>query len=68
MITDVKQIGKLLPQANIRKSPIKSGYSVIHSITAGTVRAIVKKGRMYFILSNSHVLALSGKGKMEGIR
>jgi hypothetical protein len=65
VFTDVKQIGKLLPQANIRKSPIKSGYSVGHrSITAGTVGAIVKKARKYFILSNSHVLALSGKGKI----
>jgi hypothetical protein len=65
VFTDVKQIGKLRPQANIRKSPINSGYSVGHrSITAGTVGAIVKKGRMYFILSNSHVLALSGKGKI----
>src|SRR4051794_28499289 len=52
VFTDVKQIGKLLPQANIRKSPIKSGYSVgHHSITAGTVGAIVKEGRKYFILS-----------------
>jgi len=65
VFTDVKQIGKLLPQANVRKSPIKSGYSVGHrSITAGTVGAIVKKGRKYFILSNSHVLALSGQGKI----
>jgi hypothetical protein len=65
VFTDVKQIGKLLPQANIRKSPIKSGYSVGHrGITAGTVGAIVKKGRKYFILSNSHVLALNGKGKI----
>src|SRR5262245_5580829 len=65
VFTDVKQIGKLLPQANIRKSPIQSGYSVGHrSITAGTVGAIVKKSRSYFILSNSHVLALSGKGKI----
>ena len=64
VFTDVKQIGKLLPQANVRKSPIKSGYSVGHrSIAAGTVGAIVKKGRKYFILSNSHVLALSGQGK-----
>jgi hypothetical protein len=65
VFTDVKPIGKLLPQANVRKSPIKSGYSVGHrSITAGTVGAIVKKGRKYFILSNSHVLALNGKGKI----
>jgi hypothetical protein len=65
VFTDVKQIGKLLPQANIRKSPIRSGYSVGHrSITAGTLGAIVKKGRKYFLLSNSHVLALSGKGKI----
>ena len=65
VFTDVKQIGKLLPQANIRKSPIQSGYSVGHrSITAGTLGAIVKKGRKYCLLSNSHVLALSGKGKI----
>ena len=65
VFTDVKQIGKLLPQANIRKSPIRSGYSVGHRrITAGTLGAIVKKGRKYFLLSNSHVLALSGKGKI----
>ena len=65
VFTDVKQIGRLLPQANVRKSPIKSGYSIGHrSITAGTVGAIVKKGKKYFILSNSHVLALNGKGKI----
>ena len=40
VFTDVKQIGKLLPQANIRKSPIRSGYSFGHrSITAGTLGA-----------------------------
>jgi hypothetical protein len=65
VFTDVKQIGKLLPQVKIRKSPIQSGYSVGHrSITAGTLGAIVKRNRKYCLLSNSHVLALSGKGKI----
>ncbi len=65
VFTDVKQLGKLVLQKNARKSPIRSGYSVGHrDITAGTVGAIVKKGKKYFILSNSHVLALNGNAKI----
>jgi hypothetical protein len=62
--TDVKQIGRIVPQVNKRASPIQSGFSVGHvDITAGTVGAIVKKGNKLFLLSNSHVLANSGLGK-----
>jgi hypothetical protein len=62
--TDVKQIGRIVPQVNKRRSPIQSGFSVGHTgVTAGTVGAIVKKGKKHFILSNSHVLANSGLGK-----
>jgi hypothetical protein len=64
IFTDVKQIGRLRPQVNKRSAPIQSGFSVGHvDITAGTLGAIVKKGAKYFILSNAHVLALSGTAK-----
>lgn len=61
--TDVVEIGDIVPQANIMKSPLKSGFSVGHKdITAGTLGAIVKKAGKRFLLSNSHVLANSGLG------
>lgn len=64
VFTDVKQIGRLRPEVNKRSSPIQSGFSVGHiDITAGTVGAIVKKGTKHFILSNSHVLSLSGTAR-----
>jgi hypothetical protein len=64
IFTDVKQIGRLRPQVNKRVAPIQSGFSVGHvDITAGTLGAIVRKGTRYFILSNAHVLALSGTAK-----
>lgn len=64
--TDVKAIGRIVPQINplAKAKPIESGFSVGHiKITAGTVGAIVKKDDKRFLLSNSHVLANSGKGK-----
>ena len=64
--TDVKAIGRIIPEINplAKAKPIESGFSVGHvKITAGTVGAIVKKGNKRFLLSNSHVLADSGKGK-----
>jgi hypothetical protein len=65
VFTDVKQTGRFRPQANVRRAPIRSGYSVGHAdSTAGTVGAIVKKGKKYFILSNAHVLALQGRAKI----
>jgi len=64
--TDVKAIGRLVPQAKplVKSTPIESAFSVGHiKITAGTLGAIVKKGGKRYLLSNSHVLANSGKGK-----
>ncbi|MBR1152456.1 hypothetical protein [Bradyrhizobium sp. JYMT SZCCT0428] len=64
VFTDVQQIGKVRPQINKRKSPLLSGFSVGSSIDTGTLGAIVKKGKKLFVLSNSHVLARSGLGKV----
>ena len=64
--TDVKAVGRLVPQADplVKKKPIESAFSVGHiKITAGSLGAIVKKGTKRYLLSNSHVLANSGKGK-----
>jgi len=66
--TDVKEIGRLVPQYNVRRTPVQSGYSVAHrQVTAGTIGAIVKKGTNYFVLSNSHVLAHSGLAKVGDV-
>jgi hypothetical protein len=62
--TDVVEIGVLRPEANVRKRPIQPGYSVGHfSGDTGTLGAIVKRDSKYFLLSNSHVLAMCGKAK-----
>jgi len=64
--TDVKTIGRIVPQSRplVKHRPIESGFSVGHiAITAGTLGAVVKKGKKQYLLSNSHVLANSGKGK-----
>jgi len=64
--TDVKTVGRIVPEKNplVKAKPIESGFSVGHfRITAGTLGAIVKKGNKRYLLSNSHVLANSGKGK-----
>jgi hypothetical protein len=66
VFTDVKAIGRVRPEAHKKVSPIQSGFSVGHvDVTAGTVGAIVKKGKKLYILSNSHVLADAGLGKLE---
>jgi hypothetical protein len=64
--TDVKVVGRIVPEKNplVKEKPLESGFSVGHiKITAGTLGAIVKKGSKRYLLSNSHVLADSGKGK-----
>ena len=65
VFTDVFEIGEVVPQINCIASPIMSGYSVGHaSVKAGTVGAIVRRGTSRYLLSNSHVLANSGLGKV----
>jgi hypothetical protein len=66
--TDVKVVGRLVPEADpdplIKRKPIESAFSVGHfNIGAGTLGAIVKKGSKRYLLSNSHVLADSGRGR-----
>lgn len=66
VLTDIKAIGRIRPQVLKRVKPVQSGYSVGHEdITAGTLGAIVTKGGKKYLLSNSHVLANSGLGKVK---
>lgn len=63
--TDVVAIGQ--PQLEAvpwaKRHPIEPGNSIGHfAATAGTLGALVKKGRKIYLLSNSHVLAQSGTG------
>lgn len=61
VFTDVKVVGKIRPQINVKRKPGQSGFSIGHkNASAGTLGAIVRKGRKHFVLSNSHVLAMSG--------
>jgi hypothetical protein len=63
--TDVKVIGRIVPETNATRRPVQPGNSIGHlKVTAGTLGAFVKRGGRLMILSNSHVLAKSGKGKM----
>lgn len=62
--TDVVQTGRLKAQPLVTRKLLLPGYSIGHfKITAGTFGAVVKRGKAYQILSNSHVLANSGLGK-----
>ncbi len=62
--TDVIVLGKIRPEVNVTRSPVQPGNSIGHvKITAGTLGAIVKRGKEHYLLSNSHVLALSGTAK-----
>lgn len=64
VFTDVKEIGSLVPEVAKKSKPLQSGFSIGHvKSTAGTLGAIVKRGGKLFVLSNSHVLARSGKAK-----
>src|ERR1019366_3374864 len=67
VLTDVVELGKLVLNTGgpfVQKTPVQPGNSVGHfKATAGTVGAIVRRGGKKMILSNSHVLALSGKAK-----
>lgn len=60
--TDVVEIGKLVPEVQAGRTPIQPGFSVGHpNITAGTLGAVIGPARSPRILSNSHVLADSGR-------
>ena len=60
--TDVVEIGKLVPEIQAGRTPIQPGFSVGHpNITAGTLGAVIGPARSPRILSNSHVLADSGR-------
>jgi hypothetical protein len=68
VLTDVKAIGRVRPEGRVNRkaSPVQSGFSVGHvAATAGTVGAIVRKGKKLFLLSNAHVLAESGRAMLE---
>jgi hypothetical protein len=68
IFTDVKEIGRVRPElAPLKRiKPLQSGYSVAHvNVGAGTLGAIVRKNDNYYILSNSHVLADAGLGKLK---
>jgi len=64
VFTDVQEIGKIRLHVNRQRAPIESGFSVGSMTETGTLGAIVKKGENYFLLSNSHVIAGSGLGKV----
>jgi len=64
--TDVIETGKVVPEPVLAQSkPLQPGPSIgrADQNAAGTFGAVVTKGKKYYILSNSHVLAKSGKGK-----
>jgi hypothetical protein len=62
--TDVVVLGKIRPEVNANRNPVQPGHSIGHAaITAGTLGAIVTRRNTIHILSNSHVLALSGTAK-----
>jgi hypothetical protein len=62
--TDVKVIGRIHPETNAVRHPLQPGNSIGHTkVTAGTLGAFVKRGSQLLLLSNSHVLAMSGRAK-----
>jgi hypothetical protein len=62
--TDVVVLGKMRPEIRATWNPVQPGFSIGHVDTsAGTIGAVVNKGKQLHLLSNSHVLALSGTAK-----
>lgn len=63
--TDVIVLGKMRPEINATKKPLQPGNSIGHETigSTGTLGAVVTKGGAFHVLSNSHVLALSGLAK-----
>ncbi|WP_418319656.1 hypothetical protein [Piscinibacter sakaiensis] len=66
ILTDVKEIGEIKLHHAVADPRINSGDSVSHlRDPAGTLGAIVKRANLLFLLSNSHVIALSGKANIN---
>lgn len=63
--TDVIEVGRVVPEILAQRKPLQPGPSIgrADQNAAGTFGAVVTKGGRHYILSNSHVLAKSGKGK-----
>src|SRR5260370_11026087 len=62
--TDVVAIGRLRLEVNAIRTPVQPGNSIGHvDISAGTLGALVTRGGGVHLLSNSHVLARSGRAK-----
>jgi hypothetical protein len=56
--------GKQLVPPLVTRTPVQPGFSVGHlRVEGGTLGAVVSRNGRYFLLSNSHVLANSGRGK-----
>ncbi|MEO3863136.1 hypothetical protein [Acrocarpospora sp. B8E8] len=59
--TDVVELGEIVPQASVARI-VRPGHSISHILSSpGTLGAIVDLGGSKGLLSNSHVLALSGR-------
>jgi hypothetical protein len=68
VFTDVVEIGNVVPQLNIGKPPLRSGFSIGDQAgSTGTLGALVHKRKKVFALSNAHVLADSGRGSAGDI-
>lgn len=60
--TDVVELGPIVPEALVQRTPVVPGFSIGHGdVTAGTLGAILGPRNRPRILGNSHVLADSGE-------
>ncbi len=61
--TDVRPMGDVRAHANISPNPIRAGFSIGHPVgRAGSLGAIVRRGRRQYVLGAMHVLANDGLG------
>lgn len=59
--TDVVELGRIVPEALVQRTPVVPGFSIGHpDVTAGTLGALLGPRNRPRILGNSHVLADSG--------
>lgn len=68
IFTDVVEAGTIVSYGldrHVALRPVRPGVSIGHRDgTAGTVGCIVRRGAQYFILGNSHVLALLNRAEL----